>query len=443
MKNYIYILLLSVLFFVSCSNETDVTKISDIENAEMLRNFRSLDEAYEVAINSISLLEEEKPDTRTSIQRRICSIDSVYIIKNSNTKSRSIFPKLDTLIYIFNFDNNEGFAVVSANKETDALLAVSDSGSIRSMEEIDNPGLSLFMNAAKEYVVETDVVQTRSIHKKPVGEKVVHDTLSSSRISPKVTVKWDQKDDEGAFCPNHVAGCFTIAAFQAMSYFDFPSSMSFTFSEKNMDYVPLPPSQWNNIRLHKSTGYDPCSEYRKSIIGHICREICERCCAVFHFPSPDTRSSIAYDLSSYDYATSTTLSNFKNGMNDLGFITSSIDSYTPDYVRFNLNSNNLIFVAGNQEDKNVDHVWIADGYKYYVVLHKFYRIDGDTRTLFDSGVETVNLCHYNWGWGGVGNGYFNVNVFRPSNASYLDQNSTAYDNSSRNYVNIHYFSVSK
>lgn len=350
-------------------------------------------------------------------------------------------------MYIYNFDDNKGFAIISANKATEPLIAIADSGNISSIEDIDNPGLAMFIRAAENYISTsvcsndsnlTDTMYLENNTRKNVGIRSVHDTIVSSSISPKLSVKWEQGSVEGSYCPNGTAGCTTIAIFQAMSYFYYPTSINFTFSDRIVDSYSLNFVNWENIKRHQSAPCYNCSEDRHKIIGHICREIGERCCCVYNIMA--TRSSINYNGS--ENSTSITFPNARTALTNFGFSTGNIMAYSSNCIRNNLTPTNLVMIAGRLEgttDKG--HAWIADGYRYYVVSHKMYAVDGFDTWLIDSGIETVNLVHYNWGWGGIGNGYFNENVFNSGNHNCLDAGCIQ-DSDNHNFVGIQYMTIS-
>lgn len=47
-------------------------------------------------------------------------------------------------IHIFNFEDNNGFAIMSGDRRVPSLLALADSGSIEENGVIDDPGLAIF-----------------------------------------------------------------------------------------------------------------------------------------------------------------------------------------------------------------------------------------------------------------------------------------------------------
>ena len=69
--------------------------------------------------------------------------------KRCLSKSYSTVEDADTMLYVFNYDN--GYAVVSADvRVPERVLAFSDNGNLSL--QTDNPGLSLFLDMAQDYV---------------------------------------------------------------------------------------------------------------------------------------------------------------------------------------------------------------------------------------------------------------------------------------------------
>lgn len=435
--SYKLFLAVFICVLVACEH-TDIQTYTE-PSVVTSSSIRSQEEALQIAENAISIITNDANITRAASSNwSISNPHKPIIIKGKATRSGNTSFNSDTLLYIFNYENEKGFAVISANRSTEALIAVSDSGNISSIDEITNPGLAFFMRAAENYVSTCEDTITEDMGRKHVGELVVHDTISSSYISPKVEVKWNAGSVEGDECPNKKAGCAAIATFQAMSYFEFPRRMDITYTGRTMDSINLNVVQWMNIKMHTSSSCYVCSEDRHKMISTICRDICEKCQSVFHC-NTGTRSSIVYDSLG---ETSTTFPNMRNAFLYYGFSASSINHYSANTVRNNLNANNLIIMAGNSDYSPRDHAWIVDGYRYYLVNHKFYKIDGNIRTLMDSGYETLNICHINWGWGGIGNGYYNDNVFSLNNYRSIDNGCPSYYGN-EGFSNVQYFIISR
>ena len=68
------------------------------------------------------------------------------VIENMSSRSGT-----DTLIYAINFTDNQGYVLVSANKETAPILAVIDKGNYQKDTD-ENESYENFLNNAKNYV---------------------------------------------------------------------------------------------------------------------------------------------------------------------------------------------------------------------------------------------------------------------------------------------------
>lgn len=91
-----------------------------------IKSIRSYDEALEIAKGAVSIV-ENGITTRGSFPSRVIDQKNSMIIRSTLTRSESTDYN-DTLLYVFNYANDMGFAVVSANPETEGLIAVTESG---------------------------------------------------------------------------------------------------------------------------------------------------------------------------------------------------------------------------------------------------------------------------------------------------------------------------
>ncbi len=108
-----------VLAFYACSDNIENELTSKVEKKE-LRNththqHRTYEEALIIAKNAAGMLDNNS-NTRSNKSRTI-NINSVqYIVNPSNSRSTE---SCDTLMYVFNYEDNSGFAIISANRATE------------------------------------------------------------------------------------------------------------------------------------------------------------------------------------------------------------------------------------------------------------------------------------------------------------------------------------
>ena len=133
------------LFAVACTeNVSDV--IPQEESANNVSTIRSFDEALQIAQSSISLV-DGTGQTRSGSPRKI-DLNNWKIFEN-DLKTRANSNSNDTLMYVFNFEDNQGFAIVSASKETEGLIAVTESGSYDPSTSSDIDGFNIYMTWPK------------------------------------------------------------------------------------------------------------------------------------------------------------------------------------------------------------------------------------------------------------------------------------------------------
>ena len=115
-----------VLFIFACtSNDSIENVLTDSQDFAHYSNRRSYAEAVEIARNSIKILQNETTATRGSQTIRSLNLkNGLKAICRPQTRSTENYSVMDTLLYVFNFEDEQGFAVVSAIRQTEGLIAV-------------------------------------------------------------------------------------------------------------------------------------------------------------------------------------------------------------------------------------------------------------------------------------------------------------------------------
>ncbi len=415
--------------FIACTQEESV-EINDNSTSISFGEIRSQEEAVEIAQSSMSMLDDNGIGTRAG--GRHIDKNKIKVIATQGT--RSTLP--DTLMYVINFADKEGYAVVSANRATEGLLAITEKGEFGDELYEENEGLQMFMDAAKVYVQESDGERALSRAVTPGGHqqiKYVNDTINRRVIGPKVQVRWGQKWPEGFYCPNHIAGCANTASAMAMSYYEYPTTISLTYSGRDANSQDL---VWDDIKKHvQGSENNYCiscnaTAYEHSAIGKLCRQL-------GHMSSSSYLSN----------KTNTYLSNIWLTLINLGYNVSPVSNYHSMDVYNNI-SDCIMMMSGQNsvgtgDSLTIKHMWIADGVRYYEVMHREYvKNDRGMWVLnYEAGPAKTLYNHYNWGFYGNSNGYFSDNVFALSSVVYSD-NGTHASQSNHNYsVNVQYFKL--
>jgi len=439
MKRLLFIFVVFVSL-MSCSNEDThldvVIENSKVTSCQDVINRRSFDEIVEIAKNSISMLQNNYSVTRSCESVRTLDLSNgVKVICEPKTRAYSEDLINDTLLYILNFNEDQGFAVVSACRQTDGLIAVTESGHYDPSVPTGIPGFDSYMAMAYNYVAQESrkniSVITRSAN--PIMCKPVYDTIFYKNIDPKIQVRWGQTGRMGQFCSNGISGCSNTAAAQIMSYFKYPNSLALNYSGRDVNTTAL---NWTSICQHAYTNVTNNRDNADLQIGRLARQLGQNAGSTYNQNS-----------------TSTSISSMRSALSSLGYNVGNIVTISPtngvfadeDLYAFPniLSNNNLIFMRGENEDDN-GHAWVIDGCYYVKALYQLLATyDGTTWSVYQE-MGTYRTCHnhINWGWDGICNGYFNGWIYNANNAQRYDTEVSNYASSDAAFVkNYRYFSI--
>lgn len=409
---------ISMILFVlctvaySCSNdENDLLINETIANSPS--NLRTIEDAIDIAKKAKALAVPVQ--TRSTTNK--VEIDDVVCIKSTQTRSSV---GSDTLMYIVNFANDNGFAVISANPNTEDLLALVESGHFKESNHA-NDGFEMFMDYAKQYVETT--AETRAITARE-EQKLECDTIISRR-QPKLSVNWGQTGCEGSLAPNGFAGCGNVAMAQVMSYFQYPSTLILTY-DGNLSSIPL---NWSQMILadtkHPHTSGTSCNQQIAKLLRQL-GNLTES-----DYTNPSFTNTYLYKV--HTAYNQTFLYNVSN-----------ICRYTGTDFSTPLSNNKLIHMHGetiNSDNSISGHDWIVDGNLVLnITTTEWSKLFTETEWhILSESTESRKYIHINWGWHGNNNGYFSTNVLSTNQAYSYD---TPYNYNHYLFnTNLYYFEV--
>ena len=411
MKDYNYLFFLFTLVVVSCTNQADfvadkVTNQNHIISSEL--NKRSYSEALNAAYNVINNF-DEKGVTRSNgdIKRLNLTNGVKYVTSPSSSLTRSASDEPDTLMYVFNFEDEEGFIIISASKNTPPMLALTDNGYYDPSEEQENKGFEQIMNNTIQYVSESFRTPMRIQGPlTPITLDPIYTLLSS--VGNFTSVQWGQTGIEGYYCPNGVTGCMITALAMLMSYYEYPQSIHL---QHDCFFNPNYSLNWTKMKNHKRDHQyynfiEPFLSPEDSIqahemISHLCRQL-------------GVLSNSSYNI----YGTYTDIDGLYSTLNSIGYNTPSYSNYSQIGLMAILNSQHPVYMLGRT--MLVGHAWIVDGYRYYSIYEPgVIAIDDEGNYIVE---ETYYRYynHINWGWDGKDNGYFIENCFSTTSGIWYD-----------------------
>lgn len=389
-------LLFALLFFAGCKQNDLLSENTSAENiADNYSANRSAKigyaEALEIAQHGIAML-ESAPATRSETGRTIDPGKVRYHIAPA-TRSGDC---PDTLMYVFNFSDSTGFALVAADRRADQLLAVTEKGSYTPGVPTGNPGFDWYMECTDEYLSTLSMTGGGDRFGSDYIYKLEYED-DIEDAGPLVTVNWNQYYPYNLYCSTNnkgeanVAGCVAIAVAQILSYHTYPQSIPLTYANADISIQNL---DWPIINKHIKT-YEcdiDCTEH--AAIGRLCRQIGEL---------------VHMQYGSYNDGGSAASSKYVPGcFASLGYTAGAIQAYDYTKVRKNLCQNRPIYVSG-QDTNSKRHAWVIDGYKTVTRTTKVWKtLSCIELWILDEESSTVQkYLHCNWGWGGFQNGWYN------------------------------------
>ncbi|MDE7441034.1 MAG: C10 family peptidase [Muribaculaceae bacterium] len=303
---------------------------------------------------------------------------SEYIISDVKTRFSS---DSDTIAYIFNYPNDEGFAIVAAYRIENPILAFSKRGKFDIENEIVKKyfinNLTLYLESANK----RESINVNEGYLDGCAVVQVDSTLSISQWNPwnKYVIK------EHPNCP---VGCVAVAS--ALAICQTQDSIVYhnsTYQTRQIyEYLTYGTSSTIKGSKHNISSYAQAVDSMAKLMYWIGKDV--------HMKYKEDESSAPSD-SAFLLCKSINL-----------YTPTSFEGYTTDSLPFlvtYLKQGFIVYLRGTETSGKGGHAWIADGCMYC------YK-DPNKKT----GIKDIYL-HCNWGWGGIGNGYYIGNIFKIDN----------------------------
>lgn len=376
----ILFVMVAALAFVACEKDyQSVIEKSDLETV-VQNNKVSLKQALLYAENSINGI---NPTTR-SAERKVKSTE-LYVAKPATRSAEDV----EVSFYLINYEDNEGFAMVSTDSRATPVYAYSDEGNLSAEDFENKPFLKIFIEGtienyqnevASPRMPEDPINRPDSIVTELPLPTVVYNggvyyletTLEDFVKEPLLTTRWHQGAPYADNCPGGVAGCAPIAVAQIMAYHKHPAQFNgHTYN-------------WNAI-----TATDILYSGSAGAISV---------------------AQLVYDIGdtagiNYEIGTETSIHLLDNTLEAFDYNYSTPTSYNADRVVENINNGQPVLMDGynNQFD---GHTWVIDGYNRINTRYTYYYIDRPNFIYETRIVGSVDYFHCNMGLGGRNDGYY-------------------------------------
>ena len=397
MKKILLLCGMIVALLTACSEQQTMESILDEEFVNIAKGYISASQAVDIA-NDFAADFNEEPGSRSE-SRKASSTRNVMTIRARASRSG------DDLIYVVNYDDDQGFALVSKKDIENPVLAFIPEGSYDEQVASQIHGFEIFVSDAVIYLsnnlniesegTNDDISPTPTIP----GLNDSIPQLRNSTYGHTVHLNWGQNGLFGSLCPNKTTGCVPLAYAMMMSYHEYPESIMVTYDNSNR-VLHL---NWKEIKCHKS--YDlnrfgdwnslrPYTNPDPSLWPECKRTACTQ---DSHYQLSTLLRQLGDDFdATYGEpgSTSVTVPFLYSPIQKYNYSYHSFTSYIRRAVEYHLNYKGPVLMIGDYEGK---HMWICDG-----MLTK------------QEDDKQIKYFHYNWGWDGEFNGFFRSGVFAPA-----------------------------
>lgn len=431
----------ALVFAASCTKSVDLMADCHQESVDESQFSVSETEAISMLSKDLDAIYGESDRTRAASARRIKNIKGVKFNRALSTRGVSMPDDVSNLLYVVEFEDGQGSAVLGADKRVEPVFAILDR-TVLTAEDIENSMSSdadrndlTTLVAGMIYSSAMSQLETNATALPPVDIKTTryetrYDTIGYEKKLPLLNTKWGQGCPFNNDCPNGCpAGCGVIAGAQIMKYYRYPNPLVVdgqTFLWTNIDNYTYP-----NISLR---------EMDIEQIGGFIHALGQKMKAEYS----------AGGTSTY---TNNIISTFRN----LGYSTSGIKQYNTTAIIGEIKTDRPVYLSGFRTQEN-GHAWVIDGLLRYTVKEWLYEIETDPRKIpvGSDGVvnktlvntTSVGRLHCNYGYDGDCDGYYAYGVFDLSNrlpSEYIEESAGDVSSSIKNrnyYLDLTYFTVS-
>ena len=423
---------LALLLLFSCSVEDNLESLMQ-DNNEIVTYKVTQEEAQSIVqgfVDEMSFISS----TRSANEMSHKEISSVYALRKNLIQTRSgadgnDFPiDLDTLMYVVNFSNDNGFVLVAADKRTEPIFAIVDEGNFNFelLSEEDNDMFLTFL----DYAISTELDDIENFSGNISQTRATSNGWTiNTKYAPILKTKWSQGGENnpnsyGKYCPNKTTGCTVIATAQILSHFQTISHVNWSYNgvgaSSDLHWSQIISDCENNNGVLSST-YTPQS---LNEVAHLCRYLGIAFGAKYN---SDGSTSVGEEDKPIDWFN-------KWG----GLKASKLKEYNESQIITSIKNGNPVYGRGNSGRKKFlgitvkykgGHAWVYDGY-----------------ISATKNGKQQNLIHCNWGWGSSKfyNGYYLSKVFDTNSGSEIYDNEVTRSGQSGYYkYNLEYSIISR
>lgn len=411
--SFFWISALVICSVISCAEKEQFEQELQTQKREQFKEKLSHEVTQTEARESLEklLTKLNIPSTRGG-DAKLPPITSVYTTGKAAEMTRA-GEEVEPYFHIFNFGDNEGFAIMSGDDRVEPLLALTFDGELTPETGIDNPGFEIAYSRMEDYYVQqvsSRIIEGPSITIPPkdsLPDPIIIDSANYKEMPlGYCPVKWGQGWPYNIYCriqPSNSTvpvGSAAVAVAQLMSIYQYPNSYhSYIY---NQTYY----FDWDEMNLYTSIDentnpfVNDSTKYNQ--IAQLIRQL-----------SSSGNLNVMYDQYSASVPGSCSPTRIPIALESFGYASGGEHIlYDSDIIIEELKNGYPVLIGGSEEGmvNNVvrSHGWLGHGLMTLFTTHKIYQFPRGWITL--GPVESYYIkC--NFGMNGDFDGYYLSGVF--------------------------------
>ncbi len=417
----LFLLLAAGLFLASCSEPQPDEFPNPDPPPTVGRHAVPIDQALGELDDLLGVIDGQ--GTRAGGVRTVAQVQTLHAQALALTRSAGEpGEQPENLLYVVNFEDDAGYAVLGADDRLPAVLAVTDEGSLTTEELVRAAN---GQTAPEEFTFPNEMLMNyvsgiggiggggiggggiggggiptgpftdfdTQLGNPPAGFEGYEwsDWKNLEYVAPMVTTRWHQEDPFNRHCPviggeTCVAGCAAIAMAQIVA--------------SNHLHHNVSPGRIGNISLNwtliRQGIIDPDLLNRNSSIANQVALLVAALGLKLGMNYGVTQSGASIDDAEYCFKY-------------IGYKGVNNHTFRPSYVRTMLWERQRPTYVRAVNAQKEGHAWVADGWLYR--RRDQYAVIFGKRSDYSVSNQTQTLMHCNFGWGGRCDGFYHIGLF--------------------------------
>lgn len=145
MKVLKYLLFFIIFLFLSCSEDENVLNKEEGQLNAPTSYYVSAETALTNATAMLNKIEKASSKATRTSEKSSREVEEIEVLhSNLQTRSQAGNASVNSDLYLVNYANNKGFALLSSDSRLRPIYAISDTGHIQMADTINNKALSMF-----------------------------------------------------------------------------------------------------------------------------------------------------------------------------------------------------------------------------------------------------------------------------------------------------------